>query len=1358
MILKINFKSFGVIIILILLIHNLAFAQLTKESNLTIDNGLVNNEVTAIHQDKYGFLWFGTRGGLNKYDGYDFDLIRYKQFSKKNLTNQAVEVIVEDKDHTLWIGTKSGGLNSYDILRDSVFHYNPPANVKIQEIKALTVSKTGVLYIGALYGLYTFHQNKFEIIDQKESVLSIYEAPNGEIYYGTSSGLFIYNPKFKKSTKVNLNIKTIITSITFNPINHVFYLGTWENGLLAYNYKTKSIKQYLTKGKNAIDGLSSKNTYRVFLDSNYQLWVGTWGGGLNKFNPITGEFTQINIKPIDVDNSDYHIILSIEEDASGIIWVGTDGGGICKIDAKKNNFKGTALKSSLQKSINNTHVVSVFKDDLNRIWLGPRGSGLSFSENNEDFISKDLTINAKVVQTFFVNNGKDLWVGHSFGLSILKDFYKQNNKPIHVNENINNPNNLSGPKVTAIVQDQNKIIWVGTQEHGLNRVIGFKNGIPFFKRYPDRFGVKGMLQNARVSCMLVDSKNRLWIGTYDGLHLYNRATDNFIVLKRENNRTNSLSNNTILSLAEDKNGNIWIGTQQGLNQLQTDKQQQFIINNYFETVGFPNDYIHAIQIDNHNNIWMSTNGGITKFDYQKNLFRNFDRRDGTTSNTFSENASFKSKDGMIYFGGITGLTYFHPDSIKLNKREPNVFITKLKINNNDISVGADEDQHILTNALFLTPKIDLNHRENIITLSFSALDYHASDKNHYRYKLDGFDKNWVNSGKRRNVTYTNLPSGTYTFFVQAANSDQTWNNKGASLKIVVFPPPWKTWWAYTIYMLIIGGILFWSRYNTLSKLNLKNKLEIADLNYKKEHEIAEIKSKLFANISHEFRTPLTLMIGPLDGLKDAKDTSEEVKGVINKVQNQTKRLLSLINQLLDFNKAEANALQLKANDFDLIILAKAIFDSFVDEAKRKNIKFSFISNKSELIAHVDKDKIESILYNLLSNAFKFTPKNGSIDFHVELLADQSSFLLSIKDSGTGISDEDKSKVFDRFYQVSQAEAGQYVGTGIGLAFVKDLVALHQGKINIEDNKPVGTIINITIPVGQIYKEIEAYLNQSTKEEVLAIDDDEIASNTIIESQDEELPIILVVEDNEELNHYICKTLEPVAKIISAFNGKEGFDLALKEIPDLVISDVMMPKMDGYQLCNEIKNDSKTSHIPVILLTAKVDDDSVIKGVKTGADSYLAKPFNPNILLTYALHLIDNRKKLKELFNQKMSLAPGEIEVNSSEQDFIEKAIKYIEDNINTDEMSIDDLASSLNMSRSTFYRKLKGVTGMSGIDFIKLIRIKRSAQLLKTGEYSVSSAAYASGFNDLKHFRKSFQSQFGIKPSEYLKQEKGIIE
>jgi DNA-binding response OmpR family regulator/nitrogen-specific signal transduction histidine kinase len=532
----------------------------------------------------------------------------------------------------------------------------------------------------------------------------------------------------------------------------------------------------------------------------------------------------------------------------------------------------------------------------------------------------------------------------------------------------------------------------------------------------------------------------------------------------------------------------------------------------------------------------------------------------------------------------------------------------------------------------------------------------------------------------------------------------------------------------------------------INRINLKNKLEIAYINYEKEHEIAEIKNKFFANVSHEFRTPLTLMIGPLEDLAEDEKINTGVKETIHKIQNQARRLLSLINQLLDFHKAETNALKLNASYNDIVALLKSIYVSFEEEADRKGIQFTFSSNKKELYLLIDREKIESIMYNLLSNAFKFTPSGEKIKLEItyDVNAKPECEIL-VADTGKGIKADDKEKIFDRFYQVTQAEPGKYIGTGIGLAFVKDLVELHNGSILLEDNQPLGSLFRIKLPLQEVNYVANEFSETADNELEIAIEQDEKSDNL-------ELPIILIIEDNEELNQYLCKTISKYGQVISAKDGKEGLEKAFKAIPDLVVSDVMMPEMDGYQFCKILKADNRTSHIPVILLTAKSDDLSQIEGIKLGADIYLGKPFKPALLLSHINNLLKSRKKLKELFTQKLSLGPSEVEVSSFDEEFIKNAIRFVEENIEKDEFLVDELAVKLNMSRSTFYRKLKALTGMSGSDFIRLIKLKRSAQLLKTGEYTVSMAAYSSGFNDLKNFRKSFQKQFGISPSEYMKQ------
>ncbi|MBK0381930.1 response regulator [Pedobacter sp. SD-b] len=1339
-------KSFALFSNLFFFIYQPSIAQIKIEAPITIDNGLINNEVTAIHQDKFGFLWFGTRGGLNRYDGYDFKIIRSRPQSKNNLSNQSVEVIAEDKDHNLWIGTKSGGLNSYNLLKDSIVHYRPTANIKIQEIKSLTIDSSGTLFIGATQGLFTLKNGKFNSVNNnKWGVKALKVDRKGRVWVGALNGLFLYDQPSNSLVPVILDkIRPNITSIAIDDEKDVLYLGTWDSGLVEYKINTQTTTQFLFN-KNISSTKLSNNTYRVFLDKDKNLWVGSWGNGLKKFNIHNKKFESIKIKPDDVHNTNYDIVLSIEQDKAGIIWVGVDGGGVCKINPLRKKFKTITYSEGQGKGLTNTHVTAIHQDARNALWIGAKDGGLLYSKDGVDFSQKTELSPEAVIGTFLEDEEKDLWIGSSSGLYIYRDFYNKSNNVLHF-KNLSTNKALNGLKVTALIKDHHQTIWIGTQDFGLFRFNDADGEKPNFIRYADEEGQKGALQNRRISCLLVDHLNRLWVGTYDGLHLYNPLKNNFDVFNTETNQNNTISNNTILTLAEDHAGNIWIGTQQGLNKLNYQDSEHYSFKSYFEQAGFPNDYVHAILVDELDNIWMSTNSGITKLVAETHKFRNFDKRDGVSSNTFSENSCFLANDGKMFFGGISGLTYFYPDSIRLNRYAPPVFITNLTINNTDIDVGDKVlGDKILSRALFLTDKITLSYKEDIVSLSFSALDFHASDKNQYRYKLDGFDKEWVQAGKRRSVTYTNLPPGSYVFKVEGSNSDQIWNTKGAELKIVIFPPPWRTWWAYTLYCLAIIFLLWLSRSSTLSRIKLKNDLHIADLNYKKEHEITEIKSRFFANISHEFRTPLSLIIGPIEGLMQAKKFDPATKTVLQKVQNQSKRLLSLINQLLDYNKAEVNALKLNAINQDILPILTEVYESFADEASRKKIVYLFETNQKQIFLNIDKNKLENIVYNLLSNAFKFTPNGGSIVFKIALNEIREKCEISVSDSGKGINSNDKSKVFDRFYQVAQAEPGKYAGTGIGLAFVKDLVELHHGEIVIEDNEPSGTIIKASFPFSAFFKDLHppALTN--------------VAQKYTLNQGISEQPILLVVEDNEELNHYISETLKAIGRVVSAKDGNEGFTKAAQIIPDIIISDVMMPIKNGYQLCAQLKADNRTSHIPIILLTAKSDDESHLKGVNLGADSYLAKPFNPVILISYVNNLIENRKKLKDLFAHRLNLEPSLVEVNSAEEEFVKKTIDYIEKHMGKGEFSMDDMAAFLNMSRSTFYRKLKALTGMSGTYFIRLIRLKRSAQLLATGEYTVSTAAYEVGFSDLKYFRKSFQNHFGVNPSKYAETENNKI-
>jgi ligand-binding sensor domain-containing protein/signal transduction histidine kinase/DNA-binding response OmpR family regulator len=1324
-----------------------ACGQTFSGSALTIDQGLINNEVTAIHQDKYGFLWFGTRGGLNRYDGYEFKVIRSHPRSKNNLSNQAVECVYEGENDNLWIGTKSGGLNRYDMRYDTIYHHVPPKKsaINIQSIQSLLESD-GRLYIGALNGLYQYNirTKQYKCIKEKIKVSAFVNDGKRGLWAGTNQGLFFYDKFSHEFTKIDLKVDSNvqITSLVIDDRGGIIYMGTWRKGVLAYHLKTRQISQYLHDPANE-NSLSSNNAYRMFLDSSGNLWIGTWGGGLNRLDIAGQKLYRHHFQPErgDIDIND--IILSIVQDRSGIIWVGTDGGGVGKIDPKIKKFNNITFEANGSNVPNHPWVLSIYEEG-GRLWVGTKSGGLSFSGNRKDFSKIDLPMNARSVRVLFADQ-KDLWVGTERGLVIFKDGLLNHRAP-----KATVPQSLIGIKINAITRDRAGSIWVGTQEFGLTRVTGYTNeGQPLIKRYAAAPGKKGRLQNERISCLLSDKRGRLWIGTYNGLHLYNSINDDFVVYQQDSEPSSGLSNNTILSISEDNKGNIWIGTQHGLNKIAGNNEGRVLVENFFAQHGFPNDYVHAVLADRQGNVWMSTNSGLVKYDMKRREFRDFDTRDGLRTNVFTENSALLSPQGEMFFGSTKGLTAFFPDSITLNKKIPPVQFTQLKINNELINVrDTVAGRVILSKALFARPKLTLSYKQNVITLFFSALEYHASYKNQYAYKLTGFDEKWVYAGKRHSVTYTNLSPGEYTFKVMVSNSDKVWSKTGASLHLKILPPPWKSWWAYTIYALIFAGFLWLSRYLGLSRMRLRNKLEIANLNYRRQHEIAEVKSKVFANVSHEFRTPLTLMVGPLDDLSSAEGLDPKVKTIVIRVQNQTKRLLKLVNQLLDFQKAEAGSLLLHPKPTDIVMVAQLVFDSFLDEAGRKGLRYTFVKRQDQFVFAFDKEKTEIILYNMLSNAFKFTPDGGAITFSVGTaeIENKTYCKISVRDTGKGISEKDMPRVFDRYYQSTQPDHAHTAGTGIGLAFIKELVDLHAGKIQLESSVGLGTTLIICLPVN---------INEVAEQGLLLEDQDTALlpsmSMTGPACPTEELPVILLVEDNREISNYVCSVIEPFSKVVLAANGQKGLDMAFKYIPDLVITDVMMPVMDGMRMCALLKHDERTSHIPVIMLTAKSDDLSHIQGVDMGADSYISKPFNPGVLKSHIHNLIEQRRRLRDQFARSINLEPGQLEISSFEEDFIKNAIIYIENHISKTDLNPDALAETSNMSRSTFYRKLKAITGLSGSEFIKLIRLKRSTQILKSGKYSISQAAFETGFNDVKHFRKSFQKQFGVTPSVYVK-------
>lgn len=1338
-------------------------------SFISISDELVNNEVTSIIQDKNGFIWFGTRGGLQRFDGYEMKLLKNNFGKGGNLLSQSIEVLQSGKQNNIWIGTKSGGLSSYDLKTGKILNYpnNNPNNTGFNADYILSLFDTDneKLLIGTWKGFQYLNKKtgEFKILNNFWKTFDIQTDGNAGYWLATNSGLKHINQNLVNDASYNFGINGInITSIVSDKANNCLWLGTWNEGLFQFDLATKAFKNYRHQKNNAAS-LSSNNTYRILLDSKGALWIGTWGGGLNRFNRNTETFEKIHLDIPGIYTNDNQIILTIQEDPSGLLWIGTDGTGVFKFDLKQKKFSNIGYENKPNSLLGSTHVLSVYVDRFNKLWLGTKGGGILYSTDWRTFnkfnIDDSDTSNSSglpYVSRSFLQEGDYLWVGTNKGLVRILN---TGQKPGAYDVFEATPNDsafISGRKATQIVKDYDGRLWIGTQENGLSYISGFdKSNKPLFKNYLPAYGVKGALQNERVSCLLVDSKKRLWIGTYKGLHLYQPSTDNFRVFIQTDEYKNSISNNTILCLAEDKYGNIWAGTQYGLNKISGYDGSKLNVTSYTTKEGLPSDYIHAVIPDETGNIWASTNKGIVRFNQSGKSFAVFDKRDGVQSIVFSENAFFKDATGRFFFGGLEGLTYFFPDSIKINQFYPPIYFTNLTVNNIPYEFGTGKtDSAILNKPFYETETITLNHKENIFSIEFAALDYHAPDKNEYMYKLEGFNEDWVYAGNNRLVSFTNLKAGTYRLKVKATNSDKTWNPTPHELTIKILPPPWKTWWAYSIYVAVFIFLLWLTRYFGLRQVALKNQLTLSKLERQQENKLADFKERLFTNISHEFRTPLTLILGPLDDLLQRKKFETQVEKSLRLIQKQSKRMLRMVNQLLDFQKAEAGSLKLSLQPGEIVSFCNDIYILFNDEANRRNIVYTFYSQEKYLSFTFDHNKLEIIVFNILSNAFKFTPNGGHIAFNVKKNADQSCE-ISIRDTGRGIPANEIDRIFDRFYRGRAEDATTISGTGIGLSFVKELTELHGGTIVAESDGTHGSLFTVILPPSNVAESLLPVsaepLNHTSQNIETNLNSVIMSEENDQMSQEQDLPIILVVEDESDMLQYIYEILAPSFKVVTATNGREGIDKAFETIPDLIVSDVMMPDVDGIELCRKLKSDKDTSHIPIILLTALSDMAHHVQGIREGADVYLPKPFNSQLLMVHIHNLINSRNTLKEFYARRIFLGTGNFEIKTFEEEFLVKLMKLVEDNISNSNFNNDDLAGLMFMSRSTFYRKLKAVTGMSGNEFIRTARLNYAAKLLESGNYSVTEAAFEAGFNDIKYFRKRFQEQFSVSPSEYRK-------
>jgi signal transduction histidine kinase/DNA-binding response OmpR family regulator len=946
-----------------------------------------------------------------------------------------------------------------------------------------------------------------------------------------------------------------------------------------------------------------------------------------------------------------------------------------------------------------------------------------------------------VIVSLFIDREKKLWIGTYYGGLNCYDgrhFQRYAYDP-------SRPGSLSDRSVWEIFEDSRGWIWAGTLSGGLN-LLDRQTGT--FTHY--RAGDVNSIQGNYISAILEDREGNLWFGTATGLDVLIRQTGRFIHYETIKGDDRSISSNNIFDIREDSQGRIWIGTSGGLNLFDKVTKQ---FSSLTVEDGLPHNSVLTILEDHTGSLWMGTPNGLSSLTITRQggetiyAFKNFDEADGLQGKQFNENAAFKTSRGELIFGGSNGFNLFRPGQLALNKRPPTVVLSDFQIFQRSARPGENIDGRIiLKNAITETDRIVLPYNKNFFSIEFAALNYFHPEKNRYTYMLEGLNNEWLKAdSKSRKVTFTNLDPGDYIFKVKAANNDGVWSVSPTQLSITILPPFWKTRTAFVGYVLLVVMALIGTRRLIQQRERMKYTIAQERREAIRMHELDMMKIKFFTNVSHEFRTPLTLILTPIEKiLRQTTDVNEQQQ--FRLIHRNAKRLLNLVNQLLDFRKMEVQELKLTPSEGDIIQFVRETVYSFSDLSEKKNIKFEFNTTISALETFFDKDKLEKILFNLLSNAFKFTQEGGEVSVNVIFIEDGTQKLLRIqvKDNGIGIAPDKQERIFDRFFQNELPKSIVNQGSGIGLSITREFVRIHNGTIFVESNPGEGSTFTVNLPITQVLHHVA---DPAAEPITSPVADQGIEAEW--DSSMAKKPSLLLVEDNEDFRFYLKDNLKFEFRILEARDGQDGWRQALRHLPDLIVSDVMMPEMNGIELCRKIKGEERVSHIPVILLTARTEEEQKLEGIQTGADDYITKPFNFEILISRIRNLIAQREKFHKAFPLHHQIKASELHITSLDSRFIENAVRYVEENVSNPEFSVEDLSKKLGISRANFYKKILSLTGKSPLEFIRTIRLQHAAQLLEKSQLTIAEVAYQVGFNNPKYFARYFKEAYHELPSVY---------
>jgi signal transduction histidine kinase/ligand-binding sensor domain-containing protein/DNA-binding NarL/FixJ family response regulator len=1297
---------------------------------ITTKQGLSHNYSASILSDDLNMKWIGTENGITKFNGYNYDYIKPSD-AYKGLLNENIEVLFLDNESNLWIGTKSGGISYLDIKNNSIKTYNyliDIVNESDLRITSISQDSLGQIWIGTWKnGVFVidFKNNKLiEHLNYYNPIYSIKKDFKNNMWFCSSQKLIMFDSSSHKLTKYEF--KFPITDMLSDPSRNKVWVATSgkDTNLYSFDYSSEKISQIAT---NITSGFSKK----LSIDSENRIWIGTWKQGVYRSNADLSNFDKINL----VSNtsgkitSNYSTVLDIHHDVNNVTWLSTAGGGIVKILEGNgfHNIQNILTDQNLKESLNCTNI---YKNDT-KVFVGTLSKGLYYGENFSNLKKLTELGNVKVNALYEYNN--QLFIGTADGFSILD---LKTDKVIFSNTTIK--------KVTTFLISDAKL-FLGTQQNGL-AIVALENleNMESYLFYSDKQKKERKIESDRVTTIVKDKENKIWVGTYNGIHFFDDKTNSFThQSKLLKEKLPSVIINSI-AIRDDK---IWLATPNGLIKLKNIDEKLTIEKIITKKEGLNSDFICALTFDDMSNIWFSTHTEIVKYDYIKNEILSYGDINGIKSTSFNNNSFFNYNNDSIFFGGIDDITYFNPSDIKNPKNIPEIVFTNLRVNNE--IVRYKKGSKILSENFNYAKKIKLSYQENFFSTSFVVNDFLGNLNVKYSYLLEGNQTEWIDILNRNEINFAGLSPGKYTLKVKASRDNQNWSNP-KSLDIILSGTPWLSNYAIFIYILLVSLITSYLIRSNNARIRLQNNLEIAKIDKEKEIELREAKLNFFTNISHEFRTPLTLIVGPLKELMDNDNLPPNVYKSLSYIDRNTNRLLNLINQLLDFRKADHGLLNLDASYGNFVRFSSEVYLYFKEAAEAKNITYSFKATKDEIYFPFDRNKMEIVLCNVISNALKYTSDGDKIKVKID--ADEDFCIITVKDSGIGMKAKNLDKIFDRFFQIKSANSVRMVGSGIGLSFSKKIVELHHGNISVNSKINEGTEFTIKLAMNSSLYAGNINKNFMTSDNIKGYAKNSIPIQTESLNIESKKYSVLIIDDNPEILNYLKDILSDTYNVIEAENGDIGFKKASAEIPDVIISDVMMPGKDGITLCKELKSQITTSHIPIILLTARTSTVFEIEGLKTGANDYVTKPFDAKVIKARVESLLENRDILRAHLLNKVRFEPtaSEIETDTDiENSFITKAILLVENNLENTSFGIDNMVDELNMSRSSLFRKIKSLTGLSLSAFIRSIRLKRAAHLILTSDLNLSQISFEVGFNDYKYFKTSFKKQFNCLPSKY---------